>query len=497
MPGQQPVAVRQRGGHRRRPAVRSRARPPRVHPDHPVRSPAQPGHGRGQGLGRVAVPAVGGDDHDAPRAPRRRAASGAARAGWWRSGCRRTGRSTGRWPVDGRRGGAVREHRGQPGQRGGEGEDLGVRRTAARPHQVQVGRAWRLHGLADVAQHRHRARCRMRGPGAHEVDRLPARCGGPGPRWAAARPVPGRMPAPAPGAPGRPARQRGSRASAPSAASCRASSSSKGASASAASALGRRSGTVARRRAHRRASTTAGSVIQGSPPPRLVPGVGGGAARQRVVRAAGRGQRGAARGGSSCEAQRRRTARRRRRRRPPARRAGAAASCRAAQYSWCGCGRRCGTQGRVSAAPRSARPAAPPCAAGRRSATANAARSTPRSSPGAGISHPPRTRSRPDPQPAVRVQRGDQQLAVVRRSWPARRGCGTTSSRTSSVTPRAASAATQLIVSARPGALSRSSRRAAPTKCAGRGDQARRAAARRGRRTMSATRAGAGNSIQW
>ena len=76
-----------------RPAARSRSAAARGFSQTTRRAPpARPGHGGGQLLGWVAVPAVRGDHQDAAADRRCRAATGAARSGSGRGGCRRTGR---------------------------------------------------------------------------------------------------------------------------------------------------------------------------------------------------------------------------------------------------------------------------------------------------------------------------------------------------------------------------------------------------------------------
>ena len=222
---------------------------PRVHPDHPVRAPAQPGHRRGQIAPAGRCPSRPSDDHaTAPRSasPCRE-----------RSSARTLRRDPGAAePVGHPRGGqlarpvgrAVREHRGEPGQPGGEREHLGVRR-APRPPASGAGTRWSggcidwltSHSMTHPPGSGDRA-------GADELGSAPSRCAGPGPWWRAARsgPRPG-APGVPPGPAGRPVRQGGlepvPRARASSAVVQLART---GTSASASSALGSRCGTAGR-----------------------------------------------------------------------------------------------------------------------------------------------------------------------------------------------------------------------------------------------------------
>ena len=155
---------------------------PRVHPDHPVGAPPQPGHGRRDRLRRVAVPAVRADDARPPRGPRCacREVEQRPQVGGDPGAAEPVGHQRGRL-LDRGLGRAVREHRRQPGQPGGEREHLGVRVHRERPHEVQVRGRLRLHRLAHVAQ-QHDPPRPVDLADADQPDRLPAGTPGPGDR---------------------------------------------------------------------------------------------------------------------------------------------------------------------------------------------------------------------------------------------------------------------------------------------------------------------------
>ena len=188
---------------------------PRVQPHHPMRSPAQPLHGRGRVTpggslsqpseatttiaprGRVAVPrAEERRTLVAMRVPPNRSTTAAVAVSIATSGdrCASTGR--------------------QPGQRRREREDLGVERERRSPHQVEQRRRVGLHRLADVAQHDQPAPPEA-WPGGHELDRLPAGAPGPGDGGPQRDAVPRGMAGVAAGAPGRPPVQARRRAQRP------------------------------------------------------------------------------------------------------------------------------------------------------------------------------------------------------------------------------------------------------------------------------------------
>ncbi len=100
----------------------------------------------------------------------------------------------------------VRERRGQPGQRGREGERLGPAGPCERPHQVQVDGGVALHRLADVAQERDGQGAAHRVV-ALELHRLPAGSPRGGDRLAQRDPVARPVAPAAAAAPGRPARR--------------------------------------------------------------------------------------------------------------------------------------------------------------------------------------------------------------------------------------------------------------------------------------------------
>ncbi len=282
-----PAAAR-RSTAARRPSPPTRGAKPgaagaRVHPDHPVGPPPQPGHRRGQLLGRVAVPAVRADDHD-------RAAHGVAVVrGEQRA---QVGRDPGAAEPVGHRVAGLRRSPPRPsGARstgvsrvsvGGEREHLGVGRDRASARiRCRYAVACGLHRLADVAQHDHPARpAHRRGP--HQLDRLPAGAPGPGHRRPQRDPAPGRVRRVPPRPPGRPVPQRGLAATRPSSASWPASSSLERPSASASSGARpalRARPSVARRRprasSHRRRQRRPGQPPR-RPRRRRVPGRGSG-----------------------------------------------------------------------------------------------------------------------------------------------------------------------------------------------------------------------------